>query len=109
MGVNSPPQVSKRVEKDIPELGVLGLKIIHDIGRPKSIVLQGCTGCAACIKECPENALHIMEKKNGKFGIKINLALCNGVACRRCETVCNEKVFDLVKLMTSRYGEGLDD
>ncbi len=109
VSVNSPPQVSKRVEKDIPELGVLGLKIIHDIGRPKSIVLQGCIGCAACIKECPENALHMTEKKNGKFGIKINLALCDGVACRRCEAVCNEKVFDLVKLMTSRYGEGLDD
>jgi methylamine methyltransferase corrinoid protein reductive activase len=100
-----PPQVIKRVEKDIPDLGVMGLKIIHDIGQRKTIVFEGCTGCTICIRECPENALH-MEEEEVKFKISINLALCDGIACRRCEVACNEKVFDLVKLITSQRGEG---
>jgi methylamine methyltransferase corrinoid protein reductive activase len=103
--VVDPPQVIKRVEKDIPDLGVMGLKIIHDIGQRKTIVFEGCTGCAECIRVCPENALHIEEEKV-KFRITIDLALCDGVACRRCERACSEKVFDLVKLITSQRGEG---
>jgi methylamine methyltransferase corrinoid protein reductive activase len=98
--VVDPPQVIKRVEKDIPDLGVMGLKIIHDIGQRKTIVFEGCTGCAECIRDCPENALHIEEEKV-KFRITIDLALCDGVACRRCERACSEKVFGLVKLITS--------
>jgi methylamine methyltransferase corrinoid protein reductive activase len=103
--VVNPPQVVKRVEKDIPDLGVMGLKIIHDIGQRKIIAFEGCTGCASCINECPETALH-MEEEKVKFKIAIDLVLCDGVACRRCERACNEKVFDLVKLITSQRGEG---
>lgn len=98
--VTTKPQVIKTVEKDIPDLGVMGLKIISDIGHQKAFVFDGCMGDGSCIDECPESALH-MKEQGGEFEITIDLALCNGVACKRCERACNEKVFDLVKLITS--------
>lgn len=101
MEVTSLPEIIKTVKKDIPDLGVMGLKIIPDIGQRKTIIFEGCVGDAACIGECPENALD-MEESGGEFQIAIDLALCDGVACRRCERACGEKVFDLVKLITCR-------
>jgi methylamine methyltransferase corrinoid protein reductive activase len=98
--ITDPPQVIKTVGRDIPDLGLKGLRIIHDIGEKKYICFKDCLGCQACLKECPEKALSINEGRGG-FTIKIDLALCNGIACRRCETACNEKTFDLVKLITS--------
>jgi methylamine methyltransferase corrinoid protein reductive activase len=104
--VTSIPQVIKTVEKDIPDLGVMGLKIIPDIGELKAIVFAGCLGDATCVTECPENALRI-EERGDDFAITIELDLCNGVACRRCERACGEKVFDLVKLITSRENDSI--
>lgn len=95
------PQVIKIVQKDIPDLGVMGLKIIPDIGERKTVSFENCIGDAACVAECPEHALNIKEKGEG-YEIAINLALCDGVACRRCERACDEKVFDLIKLITAR-------
>lgn len=96
------PKVIKTVEKDIPDLGVMGLKIISDIGQRKSFVFEGCIGCSECIEECPEQALH-MEEAHNDFEITVNLSLCNGIACRRCEKVCQEKVFNQKQLFTSEY------
>jgi len=98
--VSAIPQVIKTVEKDIPDLGLMGLKIIPDIGQRKTVFFEDCLGDGACIDECPENALE-MEEQDGKFGITINLALCDGVACRRCERACTEKGFDLIGLITA--------
>ena len=98
--VSAIPEVIKTVEKDIPDLGLMGLKIIPDIGQRKTVFFEGCLGDRACIEECPENALE-MEEQDGKFGITINLALCDGVACRRCERACTEKGFDLIGLITA--------
>lgn len=98
--VSAIPEVIKTVEKDIPDLGLMGLKIIPDIGQRKTVFFEGCLGDWACIEECPENALE-MEEQDGKFGITINLALCDGVACRRCERACTEKGFDLIGLITA--------
>jgi methylamine methyltransferase corrinoid protein reductive activase len=94
------PQVIKTVEKDIPDLGLMGLKIIPDIGQRKTVLFEGCLGDGACIEECPENALD-MEEREGGEAITINLALCDGVACRRCERACSEKIFDLIELLTA--------
>ena len=94
------PQVIKTVEKDIPDLGVMGLEIIPDIGQRKTIYFNECIGDGACIDDCQENALE-MEEQDGDFGITINLALCDGVACMRCERACDEKVFDLIGLITA--------
>ncbi|MFK5952540.1 MAG: methylamine methyltransferase corrinoid protein reductive activase [Desulfobacterium sp.] len=92
------PRVIKTVEKDIPDLGVMGLVIIPDIGQRKTVFFDGCLGDDACVQECPENALEILEQ-HGDFGITINLALCDGVACRRCERICSEKCFSLLDLV----------
>ena len=98
--VTAIPEVIKTVEKDIPDLGLKGLKIIPDIGQRKTVLFEGCLGDGACIEECPENALE-MEERDGGEAITINLALCDGVACRRCERACSEKIFDLIELLTT--------
>lgn len=96
--VTSIPQVIKTVERDIPDLGAMGLVIIPDIGQRKTIFFDGCLGDEVCVQECPENALEMLEQ-DGDFGITINLALCDGVACRRCERACSEKCFSLLELV----------
>ena len=93
------PEVIRTVKRDIPDLGVMGLTIIPDIGEKKTLVFDGCVGDAKCVVECPENALQ-MKRSGDNFEITINMALCNGVACRRCERVCSEKSFDLISLLT---------
>jgi methylamine methyltransferase corrinoid protein reductive activase len=98
--VTDTPEVIKTVEKDIPDLGAMGLKIITDIGELKSVCFEGCIICSECIEECPENALYMEELEEG-CAITINLALCDGVACRRCERACSEKGFDLLELLTA--------
>lgn len=95
------PEVIKTVQRDIPDLGVMGLEIIPDIGERKTMFFQGCTGDAECVLECPEKALK-MKRRGDRYAITINLALCNGVACRRCERVCKEKAFDLIALLCSK-------
>jgi methylamine methyltransferase corrinoid protein reductive activase len=98
--VTDTPEVIKTVEKDIPDLGVMGLKIIPDIGECKTVCFEGCIVCGECIEECPENALSVEELAECT-AVTINLALCDGVACRRCERACSEKVFNLIKLLTA--------
>lgn len=98
--VTTIPEVIKTVERDIPDLGLMGLKIISDIGEKKSIIFEGCLGDGACVDVCPENALE-MNEVGDDFQLTIDLALCDGVACRRCDRACSEKVFDLVKIITS--------
>jgi len=94
------PKVVKTVERDIPDLGVMGLKIIPDIGERKQMSFEGCIGCKKCIEECPEKALSL-DEQGEKRTITIDLAQCNGVACMRCERICSQQVFDLIKLITS--------
>ena len=98
--VTDTPEVIKTVEKDIPDLGVMGLKIIPDIGERKSVCFEGCIVCGECVEECPENALQMDELEEGCV-ITINLALCDGVACRRCERACSEKIFNFFDLLTA--------
>lgn len=93
------PEVIKTVARDIPDLGTMGLQIIADIGEKKTMVFQGCIGDAECVLNCPEKALQ-MKRRGDEYAITINLALCNGMACRRCERVCKPKGFDLKALLT---------
>jgi methylamine methyltransferase corrinoid protein reductive activase len=93
------PEVIKTVTRDIPDLGTLGLQIIPDIGEKKTICFAGCTGDAECVLQCPENALR-MKRQGDAYAITIDMALCDGMACRRCERVCKEKVFNLADLIT---------
>jgi methylamine methyltransferase corrinoid protein reductive activase len=93
------PEVIKTVARDIPDLGKLGLQIIPDIGEKKTMVFEGCVGDAECVIKCPENALK-MKRRGDAYAITIDLALCDGMACRRCERVCKEKSFNLNALLT---------
>jgi methylamine methyltransferase corrinoid protein reductive activase len=95
------PEVIKTVERDIPDLGIGGLKIISDIGEKRTVVFEGCLGDEACVDVCPENALEL-EQAGDNFKLTIDLALCDGVACRRCERACSEKCFDLIKIITAK-------
>ncbi|MCK5318456.1 MAG: 4Fe-4S dicluster domain-containing protein, partial [Anaerolineales bacterium] len=79
---------------------VMGLKIIPDIGERKEMSFEGCIGCKKCVEECPEGALSLDEQGEERTNI-IDLSLCNGVACMRCERICSQKVFNLIKLITS--------
>ncbi len=100
------PEVIKTVERDIQDLGELGLLIIPNIGQQRKIMFESCLGdtdCMACINECPEGALQMKEQEDG-YMITIDLALCDGVACRRCERACKAKIFNLVDLITSALG-----
>jgi methylamine methyltransferase corrinoid protein reductive activase len=101
--VTDTPEVIKTVEKDIPDLGVMGLNIIAAIGDRRTICFEGCLVCHDCIEECPENALSL-DELDEDCAITINLALCDGVACRRCERSCSEKVFNLFNLLTTESG-----
>jgi methylamine methyltransferase corrinoid protein reductive activase len=94
------PEVIKTVERDIPDLGIEGLKIISDIGEKRTVVFEGCLGDEACVDVCPENALEL-EEAGDNFKLTIDLAFCDGIACRRCERVCSEKCFKLVEIITS--------
>ena len=93
------PEVIKTVTRDIPDLGIMGLQIIADIGEKKTMVFEGCIGDAECVLKCPENALQ-MKRQGDTYAITIDLALCDGMACRRCERVCKQKGFDLKALLT---------
>ena len=98
------PEVIKTVTRDIPDLGTLGLQIISDIGEKKTMAFEGCLGDAECVLKCPEKALK-MKRQGDAYAITIDLALCDGMACRRCERVCKTKGFDLKALLTCDSSE----
>jgi methylamine methyltransferase corrinoid protein reductive activase len=92
--VGDPPEILRAVQRDIDDLGRMGLTTITHIGREVEAGVQGCVSCWRCVEECPENALFIVtEAAPPTFGL--DQSLCSGVACRRCERVCPEEVFEL--------------
>jgi methylamine methyltransferase corrinoid activation protein len=92
--VGDPPVIVRTVKRDIDDLGRMGLTTITDIGRVVQVGIQSCVSCWLCVKECPENALFIVTEA-GPPTFALDQSLCSGVACRRCERVCPEKVFEL--------------
>lgn len=84
-------QVTKKVMRDISDLGPGGMKSIEKVGIEGRWIMEGCSGCGRCIEECPEEAL-LIDAENG---ITMRMDRCSGTACRRCEHVCSEKVFHL--------------
>lgn len=92
----SSPNIHRIFEKDIPELGKYGLKIVK-IGLTLKAEFEGCTNCMKCIQSCPENAI-VME--NGQTLVKTDL--CSGMACLRCELSCPEKAFKYGKFLTGK-------
>jgi len=88
------PNVHRIVQRDIPVLGDMGLKIIRNIGTELVGNFKGCTGCKKCEKECPENALTVSKDKT----IRVKTKDCLGTACYRCEMHCPEKVYKYAEL-----------
>jgi methylamine methyltransferase corrinoid protein reductive activase len=88
------PEIVRTVERDIDDLGRLGLVILEQIGRVAAVQLEGCLGCLTCMESCPTGAISI-DKATQPPTISLVHALCNGVACRRCEPGCEPKVFHL--------------
>ena len=72
--------------RDLPDTEGCKVHIIH-AGTVTEGVLDGCIGCRRCVKECPEDALSIVER-DGKNWARIMTDRCGGTACRRCERVC---------------------
>lgn len=91
----SNPHIHRIFEKDIPELGKYGLKIVK-IGSTLTAAFERCTNCRTCMENCPEDAIVI---ENGEA--KVRTDLCSGMACLRCELSCPEKLF--------KYGEFLSE
>lgn len=83
--------VVKKVARDIMETGAAGIRTIERVGKEFSLEVPGCIGCGVCIEQCPESALTMAE--NGSISLAPDR--CSGTACRRCEHVCPEKVFQL--------------
>ncbi len=88
------PEVIRTVQRDIDDLGEFGLKTISDIGQRIQVNIEGCLMCHECVNSCTENALIIWDETDYP-AIVLDQSLCNGVACRRCERVCPEKLFRL--------------
>jgi len=90
--IDGNPEVIKTVNRDIDDLGRLGLVTIPDVGKQVEYQFEGCVACLECIESCPENALRIIDDTDPPT-IVLDQSLCNGVACRRCERACPEKGF----------------
>ncbi|MFZ6029061.1 MAG: methylamine methyltransferase corrinoid protein reductive activase [Chloroflexota bacterium] len=92
--IDGMPNVARLVERDIPDLGQMGLTIVTDIGRRSHASFDGCIACMDCVTACPENALSLASDETPtRFGLYHSL--CAGMACRRCERSCPERIFDL--------------
>lgn len=84
-------RVNKKVLRDISDPGPGGIKSIEKVGMEERWEIPGCSGCGRCVTECPEVALFLDEQN----GMIMRMDRCSGTACRRCEHVCAEKVFQL--------------
>lgn len=88
------PKIVHTVQRDIDETGQLGLTILESVGRVAALQFEGCLACLCCMEACPAGALSI-DTTTHPATISLTHALCNGVACRRCEPGCEPKVFRL--------------
>jgi len=90
-------KVNKIVQRDIPILGKYGITVVEDVGIILSTRVSECIYCKKCIRECPEEAIEIIEK-DGKRIALIRSDKCNGTACRRCEIICPKNTLKLREL-----------
>jgi ferredoxin len=88
------PTVIRTMQRDIDDPGRLGLITLESVGRVAALQFEGCLACLSCMEACPAGALSI-DSTTHPATISLTHALCNGVACRRCEPGCEPKVFHL--------------
>jgi methylamine methyltransferase corrinoid protein reductive activase len=82
--------------RDLPDTEECKVHIIQ-AGTTTTGLLDGCIGCKKCMKECPEKALTIVEKDDGRWA-EIMTDRCGGTACRRCERVCPQSCLHTLEL-----------
>jgi methylamine methyltransferase corrinoid activation protein len=82
-------KIEKKLKRDIPDVGEMGLRVLREIGVTLVAEFEGCTECEKCAEECPEDAIFYDFPK-----IFVLSDLCDGSACVRCEKVCPEHVFN---------------
>ena len=86
-------EFEKRVKKDIDDVGDLGLDIVENIGIILEAPVEKCILCHKCEKECPEDAVTIVEQDGARFA-NINSQACLGAACKRCVYICPVKTMN---------------
>ncbi len=82
-------KIDRQVERDIPELGEEGLKVLEKVGTYLTMVIEDCTECKTCAKVCPTGALRVEDGGT----IKIRTDLCDGANCQRCLHACPDDRF----------------
>jgi methylamine methyltransferase corrinoid protein reductive activase len=88
------PQVIRTVTQDIDDLGPMGLQTLEQVGRVATLQIEGCSSCMRCVRACPAQAIMVHTDAQ-PTSLSLAYAMCNGVACRRCESGCPTKVFHL--------------
>ena len=85
--------IEKRVSRDIDDLGREGIEIVKDIGIILEAPVEKCILCHKCEKECPEDAVIIIEREGKRFA-NIDSQHCLGTSCRRCVAICPEQTMN---------------
>jgi methylamine methyltransferase corrinoid protein reductive activase len=95
--LNRDIEVIKLVQRDIQDIGAMGLKVVEDIGINLIGEPEGCLGDMRCVKACQEDAI-VVRKAGEVWAIIIASDKCMGTACRRCERACKIKTLRLERL-----------
>ena len=98
------PEILRMATRDIDELGRKGMAAITNIDDKAEAHMEGCTACTLCVERCPAHAL-TLETVSSPPALWLEQSLCQGVACRRCERVCPEKVFVLAHFWSDTLKE----
>ncbi|MCZ7665568.1 MAG: methylamine methyltransferase corrinoid protein reductive activase [Thermoleophilia bacterium] len=94
--------VRRWVERDIPDFGLEGLRVVHDVGMVMVAAMEGCTECSTCKDVCPEDAVSITHDEQGRPLVEVESARCLGLSCLRCQISCPERVFQFSKFLRAR-------
>lgn len=86
------PEVIRIVMRDIPVFGEKGLRVVEKIGVLLVGRFEDCSGCRLCEKECPEDALSVVEEAGG-YKVVIGSERCDGMGCKRCQKACPLSAF----------------
>ncbi|MES9946041.1 MAG: methylamine methyltransferase corrinoid protein reductive activase [Candidatus Thiodiazotropha sp.] len=104
----STPMIVQAMKRDISDLGRRGLTTLESVGLVVALRPEGCLACMGCMEVCPTSALAIDSMSNSTT-IYLDHALCNGVACRRCEPVCEPKVFHLIDFFGAKRAAACEE
>ncbi len=95
-------EVIRLVDRDIPDLGSRGLKVVTDVGMQMVACFEGCTSCGTCEDVCPENAISLDYDEEGRAEVRVDSASCLGLSCLRCQISCPDKCFSFSQFIRAR-------